>query len=65
MDLKPEPLPSEFRVWVNNCYVRNREERLTYQQEPYKMCEYVSKFKWWLRSQYQEQQKKEHNGRRF
>jgi len=64
MDLKPEPLPSEFRVWVNNFYVRNREERLTYRQKPYTMNEYLSKFKWWLRSQYREQQKKELYGRR-
>jgi len=64
MDLNPTPRLSAFRIWVNDCYVRNREERLTYQQEPYKIREYVSKFKWWLRSQYREQQKKELNDRR-
>ena len=55
---------SDFRVWVIDYYTQNREERLTYRQEPYTIIEYLSQFKWWLRSRYRKQQKKAQDGRR-
>jgi hypothetical protein len=62
----PSPrLPSKFRMWVNNNWVKNTEERLIYRQKPYTIKEYWTTFKWWLRSQYREQLRKEHNGRRY
>jgi len=50
---------SDFRIWFVDCYAQNREERLTYQQEPYTVSEYLSKFKWWLRKKYRNQCRKE------
>jgi hypothetical protein len=64
-DQKNLPLPSAFRMWVNNTWVKNTEERLIYRQEPYTIKEYWTTFKWWLKSQYREQLKKEHNDRRY
>lgn len=55
---------SNFRVWISDCYIRNREERLTYRQKPYTITEYWNILKWWLRSQYRQQQKKAQDERR-
>jgi hypothetical protein len=46
------PLPSAFRMWVNNNWVQNTEERLIYGEKPYSMKEYWSNFKWWLKLRY-------------
>jgi hypothetical protein len=51
-DQKNPPLPSAFRMWVNNNWVQNTEERLIYRQKPYTIKEYWLNFKWWLRFQY-------------
>jgi len=39
-DQKNPPLPSAFRMWVNNNWVQNTEERLIYGEKPYSMREY-------------------------
>jgi hypothetical protein len=57
-------LPSAFRMWVNNNWVKNTEERLIYGQKPYTITEYWNTVKWWLKSQYRQQQKKAQDGRR-
>jgi hypothetical protein len=63
-DQKSPPLPSEFRVWVNNNWVENTEERLIYGEKPYTIKEYWTDFKWWLRRKYRQRQLKEQSGRR-
>lgn len=63
-DLTSLRLPSAFRMWVNNNWVKNTEERLIYGQKPYTIKEYWNTLKWWLRSQYRQQQKKAQDGRR-
>jgi len=51
-DQKNFALPSAFRMWINNSWVRNTEERVNYGEKPYSMKEYCDNFKWWLRAQY-------------
>jgi hypothetical protein len=65
VDTAPEdqtslPLPSRFRMWVNNNWVKNTEEHLIYGEQPYTITEYWFKFKWWLRREYRQQLQKEH-----
>lgn len=55
MDLKS---PSQFRIWVRNLWFENTEEHLTYNELPYTMKEYWTKYKWWLKREYQYQSKK-------
>ena len=55
MDMKT---PSRFRAWVRNLWLENTEEHLMYQELPYTMQEYWTKYKWWLKREYQYQHKK-------
>lgn len=49
---------SSFRMWVQNIWIQNCEEHLTYGEEPYKMREYWNKYKYWLKREYQHQRHK-------
>lgn len=48
---------SAFRSWVHNIWLDNREERLTYGQDPATMNEYWNKYKYWLKREYKHQLK--------
>lgn len=51
---------SKFKNWVHNLWIDNCEERAVHGDEHRLLeREYFSKFKWWLRRQYQYQIKKE------
>ena len=58
MDLKD----SRFRLWVNQLWVENREERLIYGEEPATIKQYWHAYKWWIRREYRHQERK--NARR-
>ncbi len=49
---------SAFRHWVNELWLDNCEEHLTYGEEPYKMKEYWDKYKYWLKREYKYQKAK-------
>lgn len=49
---------SAFRMWVNNIWIQNCEEHLTYKENPYTIKEYWNKNKWFLRKLYKHQQGK-------
>jgi hypothetical protein len=48
--------PKPFRMWVNNLYFQNCEERLTYHEPGYTLKDYWNKYKWWLRREYRQLQ---------
>lgn len=54
MDLKI----SKFKLWVQELWMQNREERLTYGEDPATMKQYWDTYKWWLRREYRHQQGK-------
>lgn len=43
---------SEFRRWIMELWLTNKEEHLTWGQEPYTINEYWTKHKWWCRSEW-------------
>jgi hypothetical protein len=45
-----------FRIWVQEIWMTNREERLTYGQEPATIKQYWNNYKWWLKREYRYQQ---------
>jgi hypothetical protein len=49
---------SAFRIWVNNVWIQNCEEHLTYGEKPYKIEEYWTRYKWFLKKKYKEQKEK-------
>ena len=49
---------SAFRHWVKELWLDNCEEHLTYGETPYKMQEYWSKYKWWIKREYKYQREK-------
>jgi hypothetical protein len=52
---------SKFRSWVQNIWIDNCEERLTYGQSPATMKEYWAKYKFWLKREYKHQTKAQHD----
>jgi hypothetical protein len=52
----PLKLPSAFRMWVNNLWVENCEERQRYGDPQLNSQEYWQRFKWWLRREYRHRQ---------
>jgi hypothetical protein len=54
----PSPrLLSKFRMWVNNNWVENCEERQRYDEPRLDRSEYWHRFKWWIKREYQLQKK--------
>jgi hypothetical protein len=47
-----------FRLWVDDVWRENCEERLTYNQNPTTIKEYWNTYKWWLKQEYKHQRKK-------
>lgn len=48
----------QFRLWVQEIWLENCEEHLTYKENPYTIKQYWEKYKWWLRREYRHQQRK-------
>ena len=60
MDLDQEPdfgdvRLSRFRLWVQDFYFQNREERLIYNDTSYTIQQYWDTYKWWLKREYRQQ----------
>jgi hypothetical protein len=53
-----KPQIKKFRQWVEEVWRENCEEHLTYGENPYKLQEYWTKYKWWLKREYQHQRQK-------
>lgn len=61
MDINEKPdFGSRFRLWVRDLYYQNREEKLTFNENPHSIQQYWDTYKWWLRREYRHQLKKEH-----
>lgn len=43
---------SAFRHWVNELWMDNCEEHLTYGEDPYTMKQYWERYKYWLKREY-------------
>ena len=51
-DLLSLPTVSPFRMWVQNLWIENCEERLVYQQDPVTQQQYWNTYKWWIKREY-------------
>jgi hypothetical protein len=47
-----------FRLWVQEIWRENCEERLTFGQDLSTMKQYWNNYKWWLKREYRHQQRK-------
>lgn len=52
---------SHFRHWVNQIWMENREEKLTYGEDPVTIKSYWDKYKFWLKREYKHQQRKQND----
>jgi hypothetical protein len=43
---------SPFRMWVQNLWIDNCEERLVYKQDPITQQQYWKTYKWWIKREY-------------
>ena len=50
---------SKFRLWVHELWYENREEHLTYREDPYTIKQYWDKYKYWLKREFKHQRKKD------
>ena len=51
-DLQSLPIVSPFRMWVQNLWIENCEERLVYKQDPVTQQQYWDTYKWWIKREY-------------
>jgi hypothetical protein len=51
---------SPFRMWVQNLWIENCEERRVYKEDTVTMQQYWKTYKWWIKSKY-----RTHNGKKF
>ena len=51
-DLLSLPIVSPFRMWVQNLWIENCEERLVYKQDPVTQQQYWDTYKWWIKREY-------------
>ena len=51
-DLQSLQTISSFRMWVQNLWIENCEERLVYQQDPVTIQQYWETYKWWIKREY-------------
>lgn len=52
---------SEFRYWCRNLWLDNCAELESYKQLPYSLQEYFQKHKYWLKREFQHQQRSKRN----
>jgi hypothetical protein len=43
---------SDFRIWVEDIWRENCEERLIWQEARQPLNEYFQRYKWWLKREY-------------
>lgn len=41
-----------FRIWVQELWMQNKEERLLYNEDPATIQQYWNTYKWWLKREY-------------
>jgi hypothetical protein len=46
---------TRFRFWVQETWYKNRDERLTYGEDPVTIKQYWNTYKWWLKREYKYQ----------
>jgi hypothetical protein len=51
-DLQGLRTASPFRIWVQNLWMENREERLTFGDDPVTIQQYWRTYKWWIKREY-------------
>jgi hypothetical protein len=51
-DLPSLQTVSPFRMWVQNLWIDNCEERLVYKQDPVTQQQYWDTYKWWIKREY-------------
>jgi hypothetical protein len=56
-DLQSLRTASPFRIWVQNLWMENREERLTFGDDPVTIQQYWKTYKWWIKREYRFRQK--------
>jgi hypothetical protein len=44
--------PSPFRIWVQEIYFQNKDERLLHHESELRLEEYWRMYKWWLKREY-------------
>ncbi len=49
---------SPFRLWVQRIWFENKEEHLTFKEEPFTIKQYWNQHKYWLKRQYKLQRDK-------
>jgi|APGre2960657468_1045069.scaffolds.fasta_scaffold31154_1 hypothetical protein len=52
---------SHFRSWVRNLWYENRDEHNFFNQQGYSLEEYFNRYKYWLKREYQYQQRQQKN----
>jgi hypothetical protein len=50
-----------FRLWLQNIWFDNKQERNEVGELPYSQEEYFQKYKYWLKREYRHQQSKDNN----
>jgi len=50
--------PSAFRLWINNIWMDNCEERICWGESILTSAEYFNKFKWMLKREFKHHQNK-------
>lgn len=48
---------SVFRHWVQELWMQNRDEHLTYKEDTYTIKQYWDKYKYWLKREFKYQQR--------
>jgi hypothetical protein len=51
-DLQSLRTASPFRIWVQNLWMENREERLTFGDDSVTIQQYWKTYKWWIKREY-------------
>jgi hypothetical protein len=51
-DLQSLQTASPFRIWVQNLWMENREERLVFGEDPVTIQQYWKTYKWWIKREY-------------
>lgn len=49
---------SAFRIWVQEIYFQNKDERLLHHESELRLEEYWRMYKWWLKREYVHQKRR-------